>query len=535
MVQIENSKDFDIHTISDLLEVGWWEVDLHKKWMTCSRQLAETLNLPPSTPDIQYYEKIREDYRARIVNSIVTASKEKITQCAFPLYVNDAQLWLTLRFKRADEHRVAGIVYPIERLEEDEKLNKTSQETVRNLIYMLNGISKSLFTFLQSENLDNMVNHILSSLVTHFSAERAYIFEYNWDEMNQSCTYEAVSRPGLEEIQNLEKMFFIPETWWNQQILSRRPIILSTLDDLPEWDDVDREVLEAQNIKSLMVVPFISHDNTVWGYAGIDIVDKQRNWAEEDFQWFSSLMHIINICFELTKMTMAKNKAEELEQLKSAFLANMSHEIRTPLNAIIGFTDLLTETDDEAERFEFIKIIQRNNELLLKLVNDVLDLSKIESGTFRFAKSEINVQTICEEIVQSFGNKKLPEGVELIFSYPKQEQIMLADPNRIKQVLMNFITNSIKFTPKGHIKLGFEPRGADHILFYVEDTGTGIAQEDIERIFDRFVKLDNFAQGTGLGLSICKSLIEEMGGTLKVDSVLGKGSRFWFVLPKWMN
>lgn len=514
-----------------MLEVGWWEVNLKSKRITCSEQIAHLLQLETDTADVNYYNVIHADYRARIVGSILSANREEIRQKAFPVYVHDHTVWVTIRFKQIDDYRVGGIIHPIERSHDDEE-GKTSHETVKNLIYKLNGISKSLFTFLQSENLDDMVNHILQSLVTHFSAERAYIFEYNWGDMNQSCTYEAVSRPGLEEIHNLQQMFFVPETWWNQQILSRKPIILSTLDDLPDWDLVDREVLEAQAIQSLMVVPFISQDNTVWGYAGIDIVDKQRNWTDEDFQWFSSLMHIINICFELTKITMAKNKAEALDQLKSAFLANMSHEIRTPLNAIIGFSDLLVETHDETERKEYLQIIQRNNELLLKLVNDVLDLSKIESGTFHFVKSNINVKKLCEEIIQSFSNNKIPKEVKLVFDRTLPEETIYTDPSRVKQVLMNFITNSSKFTKEGSIELGYELIGSDQILFYVKDTGTGIAPENMNRIFDRFVKLDNFAQGTGLGLSICKSLIEAMGGKLYAESELGKGSRFWFVIPK---
>ncbi|GEM_PF-2056599 len=525
----------DTQSISERLDMGWWEADLEKLTFHCSEILVNLLKLDVVPTDLDFYYKlIREDYRSRIIESINSALKENIYQMVFPAYVDDSQIWITIRFKRIDDKKISGLAYQIDR-KDGENQHPTSSETVKNLIFKLNGISKSLFSFLQSENLDDMVNHILNSLITHFSAERAYIFEYYWNEKKQSCIYEAVSRKGLEEIQNLQNVFFEPTTWWNQQILSHQPIILSSLNDLPEWDHIDRDFLAAQDIQSLMVVPFISHDNTVWGYAGIDVVDRQRNWTKEDFQWFSSLMHIINICFELAKMTLAKNKAEELDKLKSAFLANMSHEIRTPLNAIIGFTDLIEESNDPAEKKEFIKIIQQNNELLLKLVNDILDLSKIESGTFQFARSVVQIKEFCEEIILSFKNNHLLEDVKLIFDNSQPDDTIYADSNRIKQVLMNFISNSVKFTKKGYIKLGYEARGADHVLFYVEDTGKGIAPENINRIFDRFVKLDNYAQGTGLGLSICKSLIEQMGGSLSVNSELGKGSRFEFILPKWMN
>lgn len=906
-----------IQVFSDLLDMGWWEADIERNVFSCSDYITGLLGLDRESIDIgSFYKMIREDYRARVIASISLAMKTQTSQQIFPVYVENKTIWVAVRFKRSEDgYKIMGMMHTVD--DQESQLSElASHGTVKNLIYQLDGIAASLLTFMKSENLDDMINHILASLVTHYSAERAYIFEYYWEKGTQSCTYEAVSRPGLEEIENLTDMPCDANTWWNQQVLAQRPIILNTLDDLPEWDVYDREILASQDIKSLMVVPFINQDNTIWGYAGIDIVDRQRNWTDEDFQWFSSLMHIINICIELSKskaqiqedkeylqnlytympigflpskliydengvpvdfvfteankeieritgvpasqiigtrgsqsstfqdlplmvevvnskkhvdfdmalapfnkhcrvikfslkkdevislvldvtdahnthkalaenekllrtiyanlpvgfelfdkngflvqtndkaleilglseatsddklnifdhpmipadvkrkmrrgetvdfslnydlnkliehydlnekekpiqtltikiapifddnqdilyyllliinntetttayqkiqefeeyfslianlakvgyfkwnlstnegfgisqwfinlgkpadshmtddlheiysnlhpedydsirefyrkaaageariferelriveeddktrwlrcslivkedatndhkeligvsyditelkeMILAKDKAEALDKLKSAFLANMSHEIRTPLNSIIGFSDLLAETNDEDERREFIAIIQRNNELLLKLVSDILDLSKIESGTFDFVRREMNVHTICDEVMQTFRNKELPEGVELLFDAALPEDIMYADPGRVKQVLMNFITNSLKFTTQGHVKLGYELQPNDNMLFFVEDTGTGIASENIDKIFDRFVKLDSFAQGTGLGLSICKSLIEEMGGTIGVASEEGKGSRFWFTLP----
>ncbi|MDF9830040.1 ATP-binding protein [Parabacteroides sp. PF5-6] len=908
---------FDLQTLPDLLDMGWWEADIERNRFSCSAYTAGLLGFESESIDIEFfYKMIREDYRARVIASISLATKTQASQQIFPVYVANQTVWVCARFKRKDDgYKIAGMIHTVDD-QETHISEVASHDTVKNLIYQLNGIATSLLAFMKGEKLDDMVNHILASLVTHFSAERAYIFEYYWETATQSCTYEAVSRPGLEEIENLTNMPCDADTWWNQQVLAQRPIILNTLDDLPDWDVYDREILESQDIKSLMVVPFINQDNTIWGYAGIDIVDRQRNWSDEDFQWFSSLMHIINICIELSKskaqiqedkeylqnlykympigylpskiiydengvpvdfvyteankeieritgrpasdivgmlgsqsnsfhdlplmvdvvntkkyvdfdmtlqpynkhcriikfslrkdevislvldvtdatnthkaleenekllrtiyanlpvgfelfsregklvqtnekaleilglseptsddvlnifdhpmipadvkrkmkrgetvdfnliydlnkirdfyqldepdkplqnltlkiapifdgrqevvyyllliinntettnaylkiqefeeyfslianlakvgyfkwnlttnegfgisqwfinlgkpatsqmtenlediygnlypedfnaiaqfyaaatageahsferelrvmdgeghiqwlrctliarkekmsndieligvsyditelkeMILAKDKAEALDRLKSAFLANMSHEIRTPLNSIIGFSDLLAETNDEDERKEFIAIIQRNNELLLKLVSDILDLSKIESGTFDFVRREINTHTICEEVMQTFRNKELPEGVELQFDHDLPEQVMFADPGRVKQVLMNFITNSLKFTHQGYVRLGYELKPDDTMLFFVEDTGTGIAPENIEKIFDRFVKLDSFVQGTGLGLSICKSLIEEMGGVIGVSSEEGKGSRFWFTLP----
>lgn len=536
-----------IQSIVDTLETGWWEADLQKRTIFCSDDMIRLLGLSHSLSEIiELNNLVREDYRARVSQTIISSLKGQTTQLNFPVFAGNSIKWVCLRFrKNEDGHTVKGMIYPIDR-PDGETSQEISRETVKNLIHQFNGISKSLFAFLQSENLNDVVNQILASLVIQYSAERAYIFQYYWDELKQSCTHEAVSREGLEEIQNLQMIFFEPDTWWNKQILAGHPIILNTLDDLPEWDVVDREVLEAQNIQSLMVVPFVSQDNRIWGYAGIDLVDRQRNWTEEDFQWFSSLMHIINICFELgksrtriqndevelQKMILAKEKAEALDRLKSSFMANMSHEIRTPLNSIIGFTDLLAETDDKEDRKEYVSIIQRNNEILLKLVSDILDLSKIESGTFDFSKKEIHVKTLCNEIMQSFGNREIDDNVKLIFDDTLPDEVIYADNSRVKQVLMNFITNSFKFTQKGHIRLGYELDRKEHVLFYVEDTGIGISRDDLTRIFTRFVKLDSFAQGAGLGLSICKSLIEQMGGTIGAHSKTGEGSRFWFTLPR---
>lgn len=910
--QTESDRYLEVSTLFDL---GWWELDIQKSQLTCSASVANLLGLGITTIDAPlFFKMIREDYRSRIVEAILAASGTHTHQYFFPIYISDKVEWITIRFKKTGENRLLGVMITFD--EPEEKITQeTARETVKNLIHQLNGITKSLFSFLQRENFDDMVNHILSSLVTHFSAERAYIFEYNWKDMNQSCTYEAVSRPGLEEIENLTEMFFEPDTWWNQQILTQQPIILSSLDDLPTWDLVDRDVLESQNIKSLMVVPFVSKDNQIWGYAGIDVVDKQRNWSEEDFQWFSSLMHIINICVELQKskgqiqddkeylqklykrmpigylavrilydedqpvdftyteandelgriigippeniigmkgsdlsmtdelpsmlevvntdkhieidfplpsldrhcrvirfslhkdevislildvtdvhnahkavaesekllrtiyenlpvglelydekgrlqyrndknleileldaednviglnlfdhpclpkevkekirkdekidfnliydfslvgdyykkefppmevknltvkivpifdenrkiqnylflninntettnayqriqefeayfsmianlakvgyfkwnlttkegfgisqwftslgkpadslmtddladmysqlhpedyeairrfydkvasgrtqsfekeirviesknkvrwlrctltskkdpvndhieligvsyditelkeMILAKDKAEALDRLKSAFLANMSHEIRTPLNSIIGFSDLLVEAKDEEEKQEYLSIIRHNNDLLLKIVTDVLDLSNIESGTMVFDMREVSVRKICGEVVRLFNTKEIPPEIEMKLDPLSEDYVIYTDPDRVKQVLENFVTNSLKFTKRGSITLGCEHQEDDTLLFYVKDTGIGISPEDIDSIFERFVKIDSFAQGTGVGLSICKSLIEGMGGTIGVDSEPGRGSCFWFTLP----
>ena len=223
-------------------------------------------------------------------------------------------------------------------------------------------------------------------------------------------------------------------------------------------------------------------------------------------------------------------KAERSNQLKSAFLANMSHEIRTPLNSIVGFSSLLAETDDREERQEYIKIVETNNELLLQLVSDILDLSKIESGTFDFVRSDLDVNESCMKIIKSM-EMKVPETVDLVFEKYMPDCHIYTDKNRFMQVITNFINNALKFTKQGTIALGYEQTAPHEIKFYVRDTGFGIPKEKIDSIFERFVKLNTFVQGTGLGLSICKSLVSQMGGKIGVESTEGEGSCFWFTHP----
>jgi len=226
----------------------------------------------------------------------------------------------------------------------------------------------------------------------------------------------------------------------------------------------------------------------------------------------------------------AKEKAEESDRLKSAFLANMSHEIRTPLNAIVGFSDLLASTEDPDEREEYVGIINTNNELLLQLINEILDLAKIEAGTLDFVSMNVDINQLFSDIEQT-SRIKAKSTVKVLFEEKENQCVIRTDKNRLSQVMTNFINNAIKFTNEGSIRFGYHIREND-IYFHVTDTGTGIKQEELDKIFERFVKLNSFVQGTGLGLSICHTIVNKLGGEIGVESAYGKGSRFWFTLPK---
>ena len=270
--------------------------------------------------------------------------------------------------------------------------------------------------------------------------------------------------------------------------------------------------------------------------------EAQWNWVRTNvvvnqYQPENDVIELISVNYDITelketeaKLIDAKEKAETADRLKSAFLANMSHEIRTPLNAIVGFSSLLVQGENPEEREQYMAIVEENNELLLQLISDILDLSKIEAGTFDFVKQELDVNQLCEDMVRTMKLKARP-GVEVVFDHRLPECIIVSDRNRLNQVIANFMNNAIKFTSTGSIRLGYGQAETNLLRFYVADTGIGIIQEKQAEIFDRFVKLNSFVHGTGLGLSISKSIVEQLGGTIGVESESGKGACFWFTLP----
>ena len=248
------------------------------------------------------------------------------------------------------------------------------------------------------------------------------------------------------------------------------------------------------------------------------------------------IIEIISINYDITELkrteemlVKARDKAEASDRLKSAFLANMSHEIRTPLNAIVGFSSLLTSTENAAEKELYNSLIGHNNKLLLNLINDVIDLSKIESGYLELRPDWVNLTELLDESVAEYAHQ-VPSGVELLTNYPAHDSLVELDKLRIKQILSNFLSNALKNTTTGHVEVFYE---VDHqsVRIGVKDTGRGIPQNMLEKIFERFEKLDSFAQGAGLGLSICKLIVEKMNGRVLVDSQLGIGTTFVIELP----
>ena len=297
-----------------------------------------------------------------------------------------------------------------------------------------------------------------------------------------------------------------------------RALLIRFLDDA-------RKELTTQLSKEMRV---LREDGTyTWTHVNLLV----KKYAPQD-----RIIEIISINYDITELkrteemlVKARDKAEASDRLKSAFLANMSHEIRTPLNAIVGFSSLLTSTESAAEKELYNSLIGHNNKLLLNLINDVIDLSKIESGYLELRPDWVNLTELLDESVAEYAHQ-VPSGVELLTNYPAHDSLVELDKLRIKQILSNFLSNALKNTTTGHVEVFYE---VDHqsVRIGVKDTGRGIPQNMLEKIFERFEKLDSFAQGAGLGLSICKLIVEKMNGRVLVDSQLGIGTTFVIELP----
>jgi len=789
--------DARLQQLVSMARIGWWEVDFDEGVYYCSEFVADLLGIEGNKISAKDFANlICENYRERILEEFRSFRMMEIYEQVFPIHSKYGMMWVSTkvgekRITKEGHVRVMGMLQCISR----QRMNMQEQtvDRLNSLLSRLNGISKSLLDFLHSDDIALVINKILKEVLRQFQADRTYIFELDRKLHTEVCTYE-IAVEGIKERKVLLSESSIDyASWWTGQILAGDPIILFTLNLLPDSAGADKRRLEEYGVKSTMVVPLNSKDG-VWGYIGVDMVREHRNWCNEDYQWFVSLGNIISICMELRrsesearlekaylqniyknlpagielydkdgfmtdlndkemeifglrhkedviglnlfdnpllpqglkdklkagapidmsfnydfdrldgyystsrtgtisliskfaplydalgnlinillinidntettnayskiqdfeefftlignyakvgyahfnalkcdgyavnswyrnvgekertplneiikvhshfhpddrrmmlrffdqvlireashlrrdvrilredgtytwtrvnvmvrdfrpedgiidmvcvnyditelketerKLIAARDKAEELDRLKSAFLANMSHEIRTPLNAIVGFSSLLTETEDMKDRKQYMAIVQENTELLLQLISDILDLSKMESGAFEFVKSDTDVNLLCSEIIRSL-RMKVPAGVELVFEECLPGCHVWADKNRLNQVISNFINNALKFTFSGSITLGYYRQTDGYLRFYVRDTGMGIPKNKIKTVFDRFVKLNSFVHGTGLGLSICKSLVEQMGGTIGVESEEGEGSCFWFTYP----
>ena len=364
------------------------------------------------------------------------------------------------------------------------------------------------------------INHKLS-----MALDVANIVPWKWDLKNHTILCD-VNKP-IELSNNNEisdEQLSVPDNEYFSKIYK---------EDLPKVKEAFANLLAGRSQKVKEEYRVVNRIN---GCKHIDWVEAQA--AVESYDEKGQPLTLVGsslVISERKKMESdlisAKNRAEESNRLKSAFLANMSHEIRTPLNAIVGFSGILASTEEEEEKMEYVSIIENNNTLLLQLISDILDLSKIEAGTMEFIDTDFELNKVMWELENSL-RLKLPADKDLILVFEQSlpELKIHAERNRIPQIIINLVTNAIKFTESGSIRFGYEKRNK-MIYFYVADTGCGIPEDKQDSVFGRFVKLNNFAKGTGLGLSICQTLVQQMGGKKGLQSKIGEGSTFWFTVP----
>ncbi len=903
-----------------MANMGWWQLNCTSKIYECSDFIVQLLGLNSrSIPFKDFQEKVHPDYRESLNDKLLNASETDVCKHKVLIHTVYGSQWVVLCVAGEEKDEAGNPVKwgYIKQLgvQEEYRVVEQVRHKVQKLLHQQNAISCSLLSLANTESMRDVINKILEDVLIQFGSERVYIFEFDFEKRVHSCTYEVVSDPSYAEQHNLQRIEMDESSWWSTRILSKKSVVLSSLDELLPEAKSEYEVLAAQHIKSIMAVPLIASDK-VWGYIGVDMVCNYRQWTHDDYQWLSSLSNIISICVELyqsrararadkqemdklyqymplayarikliygadgkvidfvledvneafekitglskqrvvgkqaseldilaqanleqlneihayktsmeidirlangryihsiiyapltdtvvslftdtteaiksrealdrnekilrniymnipvgielydkdgymvdlnhkdmeifgvqrredviglnlfenpviprqvretlrrreavefrfnyafkkvksyypsahegaidlvtratllydskgellnylfinidntettnafykiqefqemfsvisdfaevgfvcwnplkedgfaidqwfknynapsrkvsdvlgvystlhpddrkimvevvqslssgklskysselrvmnpdgtikwlrstmlvrrydpqhdiidivgvnfnitelketeEKLIKAKEKAEESDHLKSAFLANMSHEIRTPLNAIVGFSSLLVDTEDVAERRQYMAVVEENNNLLLQLISDILDLAKVEAGTFEMIDCEVDANQLCTDIVQAM-QMKTPPGVRLYFEPGARGFCFISAKNRIHQVISNFVSNAIKFTSEGFIKVGYVLR-QNEIEFYVQDTGMGIDPEMQSKVFGRFVKINSFIHGTGLGLSICQSIVQQLGGRIGVESEPGKGSRFWFTHP----
>ncbi|NDV84570.1 response regulator [Bacteroides sp. 51] len=373
-------------------------------------------------------------------------------------------------------------------------------------------------------NIDNTEINQAYSRIAEFESSFSIISKYG---KIGYCKFDLLTRNGGGVPQWYYNLGEEPNTPLNQ--------IIGVYNHL---HDEDREKLFAhiRRVKADEINGFtedlrVYHKDGTQSWTQVNVLKNPDNTDPSKLEMLCVNYDITNLKETEKKLIEAKEKAEVSDRLKSAFVANMSHEIRTPLNAIVGFSGLLADTEEEEEKKAYVNIIQENNDMLLQLISDILDLSKIEAGTLDFTYGEVDVNALCTEIINTYKMKAENTPVKILYGKHMASCYINSDKNRLMQVIGNFMNNAMKFTPEGSITVGYEMVGKDKIKFFVEDTGCGIAEDKQDSIFQRFVKLNNFVQGTGLGLSICSSIVEQMGGEIGVTSTEGSGACFWFTHP----
>ncbi|MCH8485553.1 MAG: response regulator [Candidatus Cyclonatronum sp.] len=419
---------------------------------------------------------------------------------------------------------------------------RESEEKLQGLNELHSLINRFASMLIQTgvHGLHDAINETLRILGEYANVDRVYIFEHQEISDTVDNTFEWCAEGINPEIDNLIGIPFDAVPKWKEKFGKKEYVYIPKVSEIPPEYHVEREILEPQGIISLLAIPMFYGEDFV-GFIGFDSVRKQRVWSEEHISLLRLAGDIIagSIFREHFEKAIleAQRKAEEANRAKSEFLANMSHEIRTPMNAILGFSEILLNTTDDERNKGYLSTIMSSGRTLLSLINDILDLSKIESGQLEVQEEPLNIHNILNEMIQVFSNKaddkKLTIDLDISDTLPS---IVLLDDVRLRQILFNLIGNAIKFTTEGgiviraHAKPGEITNDLYDISLEIQDSGIGIGEEFHESIFDSFfqVESDNTRKygGTGLGLAITKKLVMMLGGEIRIESEIGKGSNF---------
>ena len=439
-------------------------------------------------------------------------------------------------FKYMGKNAVLSFVRDITERKKAENLireNLRKQRILTDVSYMFNTQS----------DIGYAINQTLRRIGEAFEVDRSYIFEYSSDKKFTSNTYEWCNEGVEPQIDNLQDIPISIIPSWDPLLEKDGIIISDNIDKLP--DDI-LDILKPQHIRSIVVLPIIAYGDRI-GFFGIDICGENHKWQQSEIDILKTVANILSAAYEKNinreQLIEAKQKAEESDKLKSAFLANMSHEIRTPLNGILGFANLLTANDlSEDKVAKYKDVIEKSSDQLLRIINDILDISRIETGQIELNEEDVDVKELMTEVYNKYADEANEKGLEFLCEKTglEKKHIYRIDRYKLQQVLDNLVQNAIKFTDEGHIKMGCE-RKSGKLHFFVHDTGIGITGRELSRIFKRFHQVIDERNrirpvgGTGLGLSISKAYVELMGGSIWVESEYKRGSNFIFEIPGKTN